>query len=136
DSRDRQALGFPTPEEEIAWLTWAEVDQRVTALAAGLVGLGVVPGDRVAILAGTRVEWVLADLAIMCAGAVTTAVYPTTEPDEAVYIVRDAGAQVIITENPDQAAKVAEARPSHVVLIDGAGELTLAGLEAAGADAL
>jgi long-chain acyl-CoA synthetase len=136
DSPDRQALGFPTPEEEIAWLTWAEVDQRVTALAAGLVGLGVAPGDRVALLAGTRVEWILADFAIMCAGAVTTAVYPTTEPDEAVYIVRDAGAQVIIAENPDQAAKVAESHPSHVVLIDGAGELTLASLEAAGADAL
>jgi long-chain acyl-CoA synthetase len=136
DSPDRQALGFPTPEEEIAWLTWTEVDQRVTALAAGLVGLGVAPGDRVAILAGTRVEWILADFAIMCAGAVTTAVYPTTEPDEAVFILRDSGAQVIIAENPGQAAKVAEAHPSHVVLIDGAGELTLASLEAAGADAL
>src|SRR6266536_1543355 len=136
DSPDRQALGFPTPEEEIAWLTWTEVDQRVTALAAGLVGLGVAPGDRVAILAGTRVEWILADFAIMCAGAVTTAVYPTTEPDEAVFILRDSGAKVIIAENPGQAAKVAEAHPSHVVLIDGAGELTLASLEAAGADAL
>jgi long-chain acyl-CoA synthetase len=136
DSPDRPALGFPTPEEEIAWLTWAEVDQRVRALAAGLVGQGVSPGDRVAILAGTRVEWVLADFAIMCAGAVTTAVYPTTEPDEAVFIVQDSGARVVIAENAEQAAKVAEAHPNAVVLIDGEGENTLAALEARGADAL
>src|SRR2546430_9004326 len=125
DSPERPALGFPTPDEEIAWLTWAEVGERVTALAAGLVGLGVAPGDRVAILASTRVEWILADFAIMCAGAITTAVYPTTEPDEAVFIVRDSGARVVIAENADQAAKVAEAQPTHVIVIDGSAELTL-----------
>src|SRR5256885_16957131 len=38
DSPDRPALAFPKPEEEIAWLTWAEVDQRVAALAAGAGG--------------------------------------------------------------------------------------------------
>lgn len=136
DSPDRRALGFPTPDEEVAWLTWSEVDQRVTALAAGLARLGVGPGDRVAILANTRVEWILADFAVMCAGGVTTAVYPTTEPDEAVFIVQDSGARVIIAENADQAAKVAEAHPEQVILIDGPGELTLADVEARGADAL
>src|SRR5438034_4500513 len=70
DSPDRPALAFPTPAEEIAWLTWAEVDQRVTALAAGLTRLGVAPGDRVAILCSTRVEWILADFAVMCAGGI------------------------------------------------------------------
>src|SRR6266705_1936418 len=79
---DRQALGFPTDEEGIGWLTWAQVGQRATAIAAGLVRLGVAPQDRVAILANTRVEWILADFGIMCAGAATTTVYPTTEPDE------------------------------------------------------
>jgi len=137
DSPDRPALAFPTPEEEIAWLTWAEVDQRVTALAAGLAGLGVAPGDRVAILCGTRVEWILADFAVMCAGGITTAVYPTTEPDEAVFIVRDSGARVVIAENAAQAAKVEQAHPSNVVLIDGDSEGdTLADVEARGEDAL
>ncbi len=135
DSPDRDALGFPTPDEQIAWLTWAEVGQRVEALAAGLVRLGVAPGDRVAILAGTRVEWVLADFAVMCAGAVTTAVYPTTEPDEAVFIVQDSGARIVIAENAEQAAKVAEAHPERIVLIDGEGT-TLSTVEGEGADAL
>ena len=136
DSPERPALGFPTPEAEIAWLTWAEVDQRVTALAAGLVELGVAPGDRVAILSSTRVEWILADFAVMCAGAVTTAIYPTTEPDEAVFIARDSGSRVVIAENEAQAAKVAEAQPAHAIIIDGPAELTLAELEAKGSDAL
>jgi long-chain acyl-CoA synthetase len=136
ESPDRRALGFPTPDEEVAWLTWAEVDQRVTALAAGLAQLGVAPGDRVAILANTRVEWILADYAVMCAGGVTTAVYPTTEPDEAVFIVQDSGARVVVAENADQAAKVAEAHPEQVILIDGPGELTLADVEARGTDVL
>ena len=61
--------------------------------------LGVRTEDRVAILAGTRLEWVLADLGIMCAGAATTTVYPTTEPEDAEYIVRDSGSKVLIAEN-------------------------------------
>jgi long-chain acyl-CoA synthetase len=136
DSPHRPALGFPTPDEEIAWLTWAEVDQRVTAIAAGLAQLGVSPGDRVALIASTRVEWALADFAVTFAGGVTTAVYPTTEPDEAVFIVQDSGARIVIAENADQAAKVAEAHPDLVILIDGPGPLTLADVEARGADAL
>src|SRR2546430_6244061 len=134
---DREGLGYPTPDEGIAWLTWAEGSQRVTAIAAGLIGLGVAPEDRVAILCSTRVEWILADFGVMCAGAATTAVYPTTEPDEAVFIVRDSGSRVVIAENAAQAAKVEQAHPSNVVLIDGDSEGdTLADVEARGEDAL
>jgi long-chain acyl-CoA synthetase len=133
---DRDALGYPTPDEGIAWLTWAEAEKRVTAIAAGLIGLGVAPEDRVAILCSTRVEWVLADFGVMCAGAATTAIYPTTEPDEAVFIVRDSGSTVLFAENAEQAAKVAEADLRHVILIDGSDGLTLAELERRGAAAL
>src|SRR5256886_6244920 len=134
---DREGLGYPTPDEGIAWLTWAEGSQRVTAIAAGLIGLGVAPEDRVAILCSTRVEWILADFGVMCAGAATTAVYPTTEPDEAVFIVRDSGSRVVIAENAAQAAKLAEAAPAHVIVIDGeGGDLSLAELVRRGAAAL
>src|SRR3982750_3706311 len=77
---DRDALGYPTPDEGIGWLTWAQAAQRVTAIAAGLIGLGVAPEDRVAILSNTRVEWILADFGVMCAGAAPTPLYPPTEP--------------------------------------------------------
>jgi long-chain acyl-CoA synthetase len=134
---DRAALGYPTSDEGIDWLTWEQVGQRATAIAAGLIGLGVAPQDRVAILANTRVEWILADFGIMCAGAATTTVYPTTEPDEAVFIIRDSGSTVLIAENAAQAGKVAEAELAHVVVIDGpGGDLSLAELEERGAAAL
>jgi long-chain acyl-CoA synthetase len=72
-------------------MTWAEVGEQVRSLAAGLLSLGVRIEDRVAIVAGTRIEWILADFAILCAGAATTTVYPSTPPDDVAYIVGDAG---------------------------------------------
>jgi long-chain acyl-CoA synthetase len=135
---DRKALGFPTPDEQVGWLTWREVGERAYAIAAGLVGLGVRPEDRVAILAGTRLEWVLADLGVMCAGAATTTVYPTTEPEDALYILADSGSTVLIAEDARQVAKVADAGLRHTIVIDGEapGAITLAELERRGAAAL
>src|SRR2546423_15207648 len=80
DSPDRPAHAFPTPDEEIAWLTWAEVDQRVTALAAGLAGVGGAPRGPGAILCGTPVEWIPPDFAGMCAGGGTPAGGPADQP--------------------------------------------------------
>ena len=80
------------------------------------------PEDRVAIASNTRVEWILADLGIMCAGAATTTVYPTTEPKDAAFILRDSGSKVLIAEDAGQVAKLAGADLpglTHIVLIDG-----------------
>src|SRR3712207_6196203 len=87
---DEKAFGRPNADDTGAeWLTWAQVGERAKAVAAGLRGLGVALEDRVAILANTRLEWIVADLGIMCAGAATTTVYPTTEPEDAAYIIGD-----------------------------------------------
>jgi long-chain acyl-CoA synthetase len=134
-----RALGYPTPDGGAAWYTWAEVDERATAIAAGLLALGVHLEDRVAILASTRVEWILADFGVMCAGAATTTVYPTTSPEEATYIVADSGSKVLIAEDAEQAAKVASLKLAHVVVMDGPapdGAITLAQLEDQGRAAL
>ncbi|GAB3340789.1 long-chain fatty acid--CoA ligase [Micromonospora halotolerans] len=147
DSPDRHAFAHPAPDDSgPVWLTWEQVGQRAKAIAAGLHGLGVGLEDPVAILANTRLEWVLADFGIMCAGGATTTVYPTTEPEDATYIVADSGSKVLFAENPTQAAKIAgTAVPAltHVVLFDGAPDpaatvpqLTLAELEERGARAL
>ncbi|MGW0244787.1 AMP-dependent synthetase/ligase [Micromonospora chalcea] len=147
DSPDRQAFAHPAPDDSgPVWLTWEQVGQRAKAIAAGLHGLGVGLENPVAILANTRLEWVLADFGIMCAGGATTTVYPTTEPDDAVYIIADSGSKVLFAENPAQAAKIAGAdlpALTHVVLFDGAPDpaaavpqLTLAELEERGAAAL
>ncbi|MGX6604902.1 AMP-dependent synthetase/ligase [Micromonosporaceae bacterium Da 78-11] len=141
-----QAFAVPTADDTgITWFTWAQVGDRAKALAAGLRELGVGLEDRVAILSNTRYEWVLADLAINCAGGATTTVYPTTEPEDAAYIVANSDSKVLFAENPKQALKIAGARTSvtHVVLLDGAADagatppqLTLAELEERGAAAL
>jgi long-chain acyl-CoA synthetase len=141
-----QAFAVPTADDTaISWLTWSEVGERAKAIAAGLAGLGVGLEDRVSILSGTRLEWVLVDLGVNCAGAATTTVYPTTEPEDAAYIVADSGSKVLVAENPQQALKLAGADTSvtHVVLIDGLADaaatppqLTLAELEQRGRAAL
>ncbi|WDZ84310.1 AMP-dependent synthetase/ligase [Micromonospora cathayae] len=144
---DRHAFAHPAPDDSgPVWLTWEQVGHRAKAVAAGLHGLGVGHEDRVAILANTRLDWVIADLGIMCAGGATTTVYPTTEPEDTCYIVADSGSRVLFAENPAQAAKIAGAdlpALTHVVLFDGAADpaaavpqLTLAELEEQGARAL
>ncbi|MBQ1073043.1 long-chain fatty acid--CoA ligase [Micromonospora sp. C31] len=146
-SPDRDAFAHPAPDDSgPVWLNWEQMARRAKAVAAGLHGLGVGLEDPVAILANTRLEWVIADLGIMCAGGATTTVYPTTEPDDATYIVADSGSRVLFAEDPAQAAKIAGAdlpALTHVVLFDGAADpaaavpqLTLAELEEQGARAL
>jgi Long-chain acyl-CoA synthetases (AMP-forming) len=116
-----RAFASPGPDGPV-WLTWKEVGERASAIAAGLHALGVKPEDGVAIASSTRIEWVLADLGIMCAGAATTTIYPTTEATDAVYILADSGAKVLIAENEGQVAKtVGASLPdlTHIVVIDG-----------------
>ncbi len=119
----REALRFPV---EGGWesLTWQQTHTKVFDLAAGLIDLGVQPEHRVAIVCSTRVEWMLADLAIMCAGAATTTVYPSTEAADVAFIVSDSGAQVVIAEDDTQLDKLRQRRAElpqveRVVLVDG-----------------
>lgn len=141
----RPAFGFPTAGGGIGWMTWAEAGTRANAIAAGLIGLGVTSEDRVAILANTRVEWLLADLGVMSAGGATTTVYPTTEPDEAIFIIGDSESIVLIAEDAGQVAKIGGAPLPYlrqIVVIDGEADgegvpsMTLAELERRGTEAL
>ncbi|WP_329328835.1 AMP-dependent synthetase/ligase [Streptomyces luteogriseus] len=147
---DAEAYRYPVPSsadqgpDEWKSLSWAQAAERVYAIAAGLIELGAQPEQRVALAAGTRIEWILADLGIMCAGAATTTVYPQTNADESAYILSDSESRVLIAENAEQLAKVKEKRAelpelTHVVVIDAAGVetadwiLTLDELEKRGA---
>jgi long-chain acyl-CoA synthetase len=152
---DAEAYRYPVPNPAGGpdlWraLTWAEAAQRVFAIAAGLTALGVRPEERVAIASNTRVEWVLADLGIVCAGAATTTVYPSTNAEESAYILADSGSRVLFAEDASQLAKAVERRAElpelrHVVVVDEAATgdaggddfvLSLAELERRGAEYL
>ncbi len=106
---DREAYRSPVGD---GWasMSWREAGDRVAALAAGLLDLGVQPEERVALIATTRVDWVLADFAIMCSGAATTTVYPTSNPDDVAYILADSGAVLAFAEDDAQLAKLREHR--------------------------
>ena len=90
--------------------TWSETSDEVHRVAAGLVALGVEPGQRVAIASSTRFEWILADLAIMCSGGATTTVYPSTMAADVAFILSDSDSVVVFAEDDDQVAKLREER--------------------------
>jgi long-chain acyl-CoA synthetase len=87
-------------------LTWREYGERVRAIAAGLRTLGIVAGDRVAILADNRVEWHVADLATMALGAISVPLYQTDAPAQVRHILNDSGAVAVVVDSVEQAAKV------------------------------
>lgn len=126
ESPQREAFRYPAGEEW-ASVTWQEAGDRVALLAAGLVALGIEPEQRVGIASSTRYEWVLADLAVMCAGAATTTLYPSTIADEIGYILEDSESRVVFAEDDTQLAKLREQRDRipqvrKVVTFDGAAD--------------
>ncbi len=129
-SGSREALQYLVPDpsaeggERLERLTWDQTRERADAWAAGLVALGVGLEDRVAIASTTRLEWVLADLAIMTAGAATTTIYPTMLDADVAFIVADSGSRVVFAENAAQVQKLRDHRHelpqlSRVVTFDG-----------------
>jgi long-chain acyl-CoA synthetase len=118
-----EAFRFPT---DAGWesVTWAQTGEKVRALAAGLLALGIGPEDRVAIASSTRIEWLYADLAITCAGAATTTIYPTTGGEDVGFILADSGSRIAFAEDDAQIAKLRARREQlpdlfRVVTFDG-----------------
>src|SRR4051812_27751487 len=89
-------------------MTWREAERRVRAVAGGLLSLGFQKGERAAILATSRPEWVIADLAILGAGGATSTIYTSNTAAESAYILADSGARLCFGENPGQEAKIPE----------------------------
>ena len=120
---DSEAFRYP---DGAGWrsLTWKGTLDRIRAVACGLADLGLGREQRGAILSGTRVEWILADYGILCAGGATTTIYPSSTADECAFILADSGSAVAFAENDDQVRKLEARRaqlPSlrHVVTFDG-----------------
>ena len=107
---DREA--FRSPQSDGSWrsLTWRETEARVRAIACGLRALGLTDEARVTILSGTRLDWILADLGIMCAAGATTTIYPSNTPDECTYILKDSGTVIVFAEDDKQVGKLRQKR--------------------------
>lgn len=110
-SGDREAFSYPVPSpggDPETWqrLTWNQTRDRVRDLALGLHSLGLTSQARCAIVSNTRIEWILADLAILCAGGASTPIYPGSTPPDCAYIVSDSGSLVAFAEDDEQVAKL------------------------------
>ena len=112
-------------------LTFAAASEAVNEIALGLADLGIAPGDRVGILADTRVEWTLASYGISAAGAVVVPVYPTNSPRECAWVLGNSGVRAVFCETAAQRDKIDQVRdelPDLTATIGieaGGGDLTL-----------
>jgi long-chain acyl-CoA synthetase len=121
---DGEAFSYPDKNETWQKTTWAQVGDIVRAVASGLRALGLEDEARVSILSSTRVDWLYADLGIVCGGGAATTIYPSNTPDECEYIINDSGSVIAIVEDDGQVAKLQEKRATmpqlkQVITFDG-----------------
>lgn len=123
-------------------MRWRDADARVRRIADALLASGLKPEDRCVILAGTSVEWILADMGILCAGGATTTLYPASTPEECAYVLADSEATFLFCD-ADQLATIDGIRHElpllrRVIVFGGspggAGTVSLAAFEAEGRD--
>ncbi|HQU12898.1 MAG TPA: AMP-binding protein, partial [Thermodesulfobacteriota bacterium] len=108
-------------------VTYRQVGDASREIGLGLMALGLSRGDRVAILATTRLEWCLAEIGSTLAGFVTVPIYPSNLPDQVEYILAHSLSRAVFVEDEQQYNKVAGVRSrlphlSIVVMMTGAAE--------------
>ena len=91
-------------------LSYTALSEIVSEIARGLIDLGLAPGERVALLCTTRVEWTYADFGITCAGGVVVPIYPTNSPEECAWVAGNSESRFAIAENAEQVAKLVAVR--------------------------
>src|ERR1035437_2275651 len=122
-------------------ITAGELRERVDALAGGLAELGLQRGETLALMLSNRPEFHICDLAGMMLGATPFSIYNTYTPEQIEYLVSDADAKILISEQ-QYLPQVLQARsqlpgPEHVIVVDGEapeGTLALADVEAMNPD--
>lgn len=90
--------------------SWTDYRRQADQVAAGLLELGVQPGDRIAILAENRWEWLVADHAILSTGAVDVPIHAPSTPAQIQYQLEHSGSCGVIVSTPAQWEKVASVK--------------------------
>lgn len=104
-------------------ITYADLDDRIRAVAKALLDRGIRPGDKVGIYSPNRPEWAIADFAILSVGAISVAIYATETAEGAAYIARDAGMRLVFVDGQAQYDKMkplvdAQAQLETIVVFD------------------
>jgi long-chain acyl-CoA synthetase len=144
-ARERGAGAAVKHKRDGKWqdVPWTEVARRSRDVADGLASLGVRPGDRIAVIGETNLEWMLADFGILGAGAMTATIYQSNQPSECHYIIENSGARYVFCDSAAQVAKIRQVKdrlPALEGIIRAQGpatdgfERTLADLEQLGAE--
>ncbi len=107
--RERIALKYRKQGKYVT-LSYAEYYERALMVARGLKKLNIRPGDRVAILSENRAGWVIADMGILCAEAVTVPVYPTNTPEQIEYMLNHSGSRIVFVSGKFQYTKLLKIR--------------------------
>src|SRR3954463_6955237 len=139
DRYDGTALKYKEGDD---WteLSWEELGTAIREIAAGLIDLGIEPGQRVAIFADTRFEWTLADLGAILAGAQVVPIYQTASAEEAEHVLKDSESRLVFCEDEEKLEVAREAADGldveHYVLFEGEadGAITLSELRERGDD--
>jgi long-chain acyl-CoA synthetase len=119
--QDAVARGLESPaylvQEGEEWrpVSWTEAAQAVDEIAHGLLALGVRKGDAFAILASTRLEWVLFDFALGLIGGVGAPIYMNNSPKDAAYVAEHSEAVGVLCEDEERRAKLAGLDLEHML---------------------
>ncbi|QCP07856.1 long-chain fatty acid--CoA ligase [Micrococcus luteus] len=123
---------FAVADEQDQWTDVSARDarERVRALAKGLIAAGVGAGDRVGLIAATRLEWTLVDFAIWYAGAVTVPIYETSSATQVAWIVEDADVCAVVAGDESLVKTVRDAvHREHLPELRGVWVMDVAGGE-------
>ncbi|MCP5264980.1 MAG: long-chain fatty acid--CoA ligase [Burkholderiaceae bacterium] len=91
-------------------VTWTELGAHVGHIAQAMVADGFEPGDTASILSNTRREWTYADYGILCAGGISSGIYPTDAASQVEYLLADSDSSIVFVEDEEQLDKVLEVR--------------------------
>jgi long-chain acyl-CoA synthetase len=106
--REHGALAAVKHKRDGRWqdVSWTELARRARDVSDGLAALGIRPGDRVAVIGDTNLEWIIADLGILGAGAITATIYQSNQAEECRYILENSGARLVLCDSAAQVAKI------------------------------
>jgi long-chain acyl-CoA synthetase len=90
-----------------SWRQWLQISKEI---AYALHAAGFRPGDVASIIANAVPEWVFADMGILCAGGVSSGIYPTDSAAQVEYLVNDSRTRVIFAEDEEQLDKILSCR--------------------------
>lgn len=118
--------GWMYPDAAGVWqeMSWDGFRDWAHRVAAGLLALGVTPGEVASICSGTSIKWVVADMAMSTVGITTNTIYPNTHQDDVHFILEDAHSVAVFAQNEAIVAKVTALEDladqvRHIIVMEG-----------------